>query len=370
MKRWKALCKSKLCWWLVVNLVLIAVFEIAKTNRTLMNFFTQEISTPVGKAIGSVSYLFPSSVMETLYVTAAGVGMIVLARFVVDLVSKPQRLKRLLCGFLVVCNLGLSIYAGFCGLWGVQYYGDGFSELSGLEPVGGTTEELAYVMYYFVWQLHQTYDQVERDENGLFAVSQEEILADAPYVYDWVESQYPFLEHDDAVPRSMAFSQTMSEMNFTGVYSPFTGEAHLNVASPSCLLPATIAHELGHLRGIAPEDECNFLGVLASVTSGNPVYEYSGYLSGYIYLSNALYSRNYELWYAIASQLPYEVTVDLNDNTDYWSQYKTTPVATVSQGTYDAFLKNYGQTDGIQSYGMVVDLLLAYYLPVIYGESA
>ena len=33
----------------------------------------------------------------------------------------------------------------------------------------------------------------------------------------------------------------------------------------------------------------------------------------------------------------------------------------VSTTIYDNALKSYGQTDGIQSYGTVVDLLVAYY---------
>lgn len=360
----KSLLKSKSFWWLCVNVTLLAIFNLGK-NTAWMNTFAQDISTPVGKFIGSVSYLFPFSVMEVGYVTLAGVGIIVLARFLVALVSEPQRLKRLFCGFLAVVNLGLSVYAGFWALWGVQYYGDDLPTLMDMDAVGGTTEELAIVTAYFVWQLQQTYDQVERDEDGLFAVSKEAILADATQVYDNLGTQYDFLAHDDHTPRGMVFSQVMSEMNFTGVYSPFTGEAHLNMDSPACLLPSTIAHELGHLRGIAQEDACNFLGVVASVSSGLPAYEYSGYLAGYIYLANALYAQNYELWYIIASQLPIEVQVDLNNNTAYWEQYRT-QTATVSQATYDAYLKSYDQEDGIQSYGMAVDLILAYYLPIIY----
>ena len=34
--------------------------------------------------------------------------------------------------------------------------------------------------------------------------------------------------------------------------------------APACLIPSTIAHELSHQRGIASEQECNFLAVLAS----------------------------------------------------------------------------------------------------------
>ena len=83
----------------------------------------------------------------------------------------------------------------------------------------------------------------------------------------------------------------MSAMNFTGVYFAFTGESNINVDAPACLIPSTIAHELSHQRGIASEQECNFLAVLASTTSGDPVYEYSGWLMGYIHLGNACTRR-------------------------------------------------------------------------------
>ena len=63
----------------------------------------------------------------------------------------------------------------------------------------------------------------------------------------------------------------------------------MNVDAPSCLLPATIAHEMAHQRMVAAEQEANFVGIAASVTSGDPVYVYSGYLMGLIQLCNALY---------------------------------------------------------------------------------
>ena len=43
-----------------------------------------------------------------------------------------------------------------------------------------------------------------------------------------------------------------------------------------------------------------------------------------------------------------------------WDQFEGL-TATVSKRIYDSSLKSYGQTDGIQSYGTVVDLLTAYY---------
>ena len=46
------------------------------------------------------------------------------------------------------------------------------------------------------------------------------------------------------------------------------------------------------------------LAVLASTTSGNPVYTYSGWLMGYIHLGNALYPADPEAWQAVRDTLP------------------------------------------------------------------
>ena len=114
---------------------------------------------------------------------------------------------------------------------------------------------------YFIDRLEETADAVPRDEDGVFSQDWETILASSETVYDQVVEQFPFLDFPARQPKAVHFSRLMSRMNFTGFYSPYTGESNLNVDSPACLLPATIAHELAHQRGIASEQECNFLAI-------------------------------------------------------------------------------------------------------------
>ena len=199
-----------------------------------------------------------------------------------------------------------------------------------------------------------------RDEDGVFAVPREEIFDQSTRVYDNLSQEFPFLARRDRTPKKMFFSRLFSAMNFTGFYSPYTGESNLNVDSPACLLPANIAHELAHQRGIASEQECNFLAVAAAVSSEDPAYQYSGYLMGYIHLSNALYRADPERWAEIRRLLPEEAAADLRYHSAYWAQFEGL-TAKVSTAIYDNALRSYGQTAGIQSYGTVVDLLVAYY---------
>ena len=51
---------------------------------------------------------------------------------------------------------------------------------------------------------------------------------------------------------------------------------------------------------------------------------------------------------------------DLARNSAYWARFDGL-VNTAATKVYDGFLKSNGLSDGVQSYGAVVDLLLAYY---------
>lgn len=86
-------------------------------------------------------------------------------------------------------------------------------------------------------------------------------------VFDGIYEEFPCLVMEDHVPKGVRFSTALSAMDFTGFYFPFTGEANLNIDSPACYLPSTIAHEMAHQRGIASEQECNFIAIAASTTA-------------------------------------------------------------------------------------------------------
>ena len=165
---------------------------------------------------------------------------------------------------------------------------------------------------------------------------------------------------EDRVPKGVRFSTALSAMDFTGFYFPFTGEANLNIDSPACYLPSTIAHEMAHQRGIASEQECNFIAIAASTTADSAAYRYSGWLMGFTYLSNALYRADPEAWQAVRVLLPDTVVADLRDNSAYWAAFEG-PVNDAAQKVYDSFLKSSGDPRGTQSYGTVVDMLMAYY---------
>lgn len=278
--------------------------------------------------------------------------------------SRPAVLWRRALGGAITA---LAVYTGYTALWGLTYYGPSFERQAGIEARPLSVEELEYTMRYFRDRVNETAPLAEHAAPGVLTGDTDAIFRAAGTLYDALEQEYPFLGGSAVRPKQMAFSRVMSWINFTGFFFPFTGEANLNVDSPECLLPATIAHELAHVRGVAPEQTANFVAILACDTGGDALYAYSGYLLGYIHLSNALYGASYERWLDVAQGLCETANEDLRANNAYWRQFDS-PVSEAADSAYSGFLQSYDQELGSKSYGAVVDLLVAYYGPGGYSN--
>ena len=345
--------------WLGILAALFAVYTVVIGSRAAANAVVTVTQT-LKNAFSAVWYIVPFSVVEWLYVTFILMVIVWIVVLAVRICKSGEKFHTAYSGMISLACVCLSVWWFYCMMWGVNYYADGFQEKSGIYAEAVSVDELERVATQFAVNLSAIADEVERDESGVFAVERGAIFDYSPYIYDNISTEFSFLDNNDRVPKKMFFSRLFSHMNFTGFYTPFTGESNLNVDSPACLLPANISHELAHQRGIASEQECNFLAILAATTCDNVAYRYSGYLMGYIHLGNALYRADRERWQAVYAMLPEEVIADLRYHSAYWAQFEG-KTAEVSKKIYDTTLKGYGQTDGIQSYGTVVDLLVAYY---------
>ena len=345
--------------WAVALAVLFALYAAVIGSRAAANAVVAVTQT-IKDAFASLWYIVPFSVVEWLYVAFILLVIVWVVVLTVRVCAGGKKIHTVYSGVLSLACLCLSVWWFYCMMWGVNYYADGFQDKSGIYAQAVSVDELERVATEFAKNLAAAAGEVERDENGVFAVERDEIFEYSPYIYDNISKEFSFLDNNDRVPKKMFFSRLFSRMNFTGFYTPFTGESNLNVDSPACLLPANISHELAHQRGIASEQECNFLAILAATTCDNAAYRYSGYLMGYIHLGNALYRADRERWEAVFGLLPEEVIADLRYHSAYWAQFEG-KTAEVSKKIYDTTLKGYGQTDGIKSYGTVVDLLVAYY---------
>ena len=351
--------------WLAANVFALALFFLLRTRRDVMNAVSGGFSMPLERALGRLWSHVPFSAAELCYALAFVALAVFLVRSVALIARAEYKREMLYRRVMVLFNTLLSLYTAFCLLWGVNFYADDFCDLSGVYPEPVAREELIAVTRYFAEQTARCSDAVARDAYGVYAEPRRESLAYAPSLYAAMYDEFPFLYLPvDPMPKGILCSRVMSAMNVTGLYFPFTGESNLNMDFPAATFPATVAHELAHRRGVASEQQCNFLAVLAATRADNAAYQYSGWLMGYIHLSNALYTVAPEEWRELRASLPAGVEADLRAASDYWAQYDGA-AARASGRAYDTMLKSYGDELGMRSYGAVVDLLVAYYNPRI-----
>ncbi len=337
----------------------IALFLALRHRPGLMQRLSLRIVQPLHHRLARLTAALPFSLAEWLYALVIG-GVMLYILFELSRITLPGRGARLRRLAVRLLALALDVYALFCLLWGVYYYGDDFLARSGLSAGAVPAEELELVTLYFADRVNAWSGLVPRDASGLCRTDRQAVLSRSQALFRNVERRFPCLAGPEVPVKGMFFSRFMSAIDFTGFFCPFTAEANVNLDFPEALFAVTVAHELSHQRGVAKEQEANFVAVLASLESGEADFCYSAALLAYVHLSNALGETDPAAQQMIYEGLADEAKADLRASHDYWARFET-PVQTVADTVYEGFLQSYGQTLGMRSYGACVDLLVAYY---------
>lgn len=249
-----------------------------------------------------------------------------------------------------------TIYTFCCG---INYGHTSFAENYHLESGQYTLENLTSLCNELTDQLNTLSSSVARDSDGLADMG-ENLPDRARTAMSALGNTYPELSGYYPQPKGLLFPSFLSIQNLSGIYSPFTIEANYNSAMVSYNLPFTACHELSHLRGFMQEEEANFIGFLACVSTDDTAFNYSGYLLGWIYATNELYEEDYDTFEEIYNRLSDSVKTDLSANSAFWNKYDS-KVAEVSGQINDHYLKANGQNDGIKSYDRMVDLMITWF---------
>jgi len=338
---------------LAAGLGALCLFWALRGSRIAMDWWLSHISMPFKQGISALVDPLPFSVCEL------GATALILLELCLLLYHRRPAEWALHLAVLLVWG-----YAAVCAFWGTQYYGAGFAERAGMEAPAVSAGQLAAVAEYYAERVNATAPLVPRGAEGCFAVETDTILAAARKtdLFAGAAARWPFLAGPKRCAKPAFYSRLMSAWGFTGYLCPLVGESTVNVDSPAVFLPVTVCHELAHQRGVAAEQEANFVGIWAATQNDDPVYQYSGWLFGYLHLSNALYQADPQRASAQYQTLCRQAQADLANNNAYWASWEGT-VSEVGEKVYTAFLESYDQTMGMKSYGACVDLLVEETLP-------
>ena len=349
---------------LLISLLIIALFMISRNDRELMIYLSENFISPFHSALAVFNSNFSVSAAELLIIAAVVFAVAVTAWLIARIISGDKKLYRLYSWFMSLFSAACAVYAGFCVLWGVYYYGESFIEKSGLDDGEISVEQLEKVTAYFAGMANEYSYKVNRDTDGVYAADFDGIISKSDRVFENTVEEFPCLSGPDVKVKGFIHSKLLSYTDFTGFFFPFTAEANVNTDVPSAYFASTVAHELSHQRGIAQEQYANFAAVVASLNFGDPDYVYSACLLAYCHLGNALHNADYDKWTAVYETLNENVRADYAAEREYWRQFET-PVEAVSNTVYENFLYSYDQDLGLKSYGACVDLLVNYYFSLL-----
>lgn len=342
-------------------------------------YYALSFSRIVNQALSLVTGVFPFSLAEVSICFLVIALAIVFIRFlVIKFINKRRQQQSrvqsslfrnasnkkegLFYFFYQLLIFGGVLYFTFMLIWGLNYNRMSFAEIAGLPSAEVTVSEneLTELCDKLLTKANHLRTNLNEDERGVMKASGgfEEISRTAPKAFANATALYPEFGGNYGKPKHVLLSKLMSYTGITGIYFPFTSEANVNVDIPDCMLPATTCHEMAHQRGFAREDESNYIAWVTCNSSDNPEFQYSGTILALNHSLNALFKISPETVRTLQKKYSSGVRRDLAELSQYWEKYEG-KVEEVASDINDAYLKSNRQKDGVQSYGRMVDLLLA-----------
>lgn len=348
--------------WLLLTFPAAFALTALASEGGFAEWYAENIYPALSLFGNRISAFFPVSVAEFLFFFFLIFLAAALVHFLIRIIrGKGRRLKTAATFLVNLLCLGGVLYLLFTINCGINYHRSTFAETCGLPLKESQKSELVTLCHTLATDSNSLRAQVDTNKQSVMQLRDRNFSKNADTArvsVNKLSQDYPLLKPGYSAPKSVYASQLMSRFNITGMFFPFTFEANVNTDVPEYTIPFTMCHELSHLRGFMREDEANFIAYLACEKSNNKDFRYSGAVTAFTYASNALYAADAKAADPVFSGLSDGVRRDLQFNNDYWNRFKG-PAAEAGDKVNNSYLKANSQKDGVQSYGRMVDLLLA-----------
>lgn len=335
-------------------ILLTGLYQMLEPNPAVDRWFTSGISRWSLTRLSDLSNQVGFSIAEYF----VGAMVVILIGLTAGLVIALWRRHNRTRAFYRLTNTLAALLIAFLVLWGFNYKAVGPLAQSGLLPMAGSTEQLVALATDLVDQAKR-----ERRLGGFDEVAAVEFTEDLSVsgiaAYERLALRMPDLASPTGRAKPLRSSSLFSQLGITGIFIPFTGEANYNDHQPDLLLPATILHEMAHLKGVAREEEANFLAYLAAQASEEPGIRYSGTMLALIHTVNEVALRDPARARTIRSDYSEGMKLDLSVQRAYWAGFSG-PAREWGEELNDSYLRANGQTAGTASYSNMVAYLLAW----------
>lgn len=362
-----ARCDRWTCVRLIVAGVLVALCPVLRHVFACYHELLFPGYRNVCKAIIGMQAMLASVVPFAVWDVVA----LVLVIGTVIVIARHVRQHRPLMPLLsVVSFVVAACWFAFAGGWALNHYAPSLAFEIGLTVGQYSTDQLAEATEHYLVRAAELAPQVPRGEDeSLTKQDFFELAGIAGGSYAQLENEYALFDGSDVpVKALLVWGVPLLYSGHTGIYWAPTGEAGVPLDCAVADTPFIMCHEAAHRLAIASEQEANFAAFLACSTSDDVRFAYSGYYNAFVYCFNALYRDDPErasqlLQEAAAGELGEGVALVWSDRvatSEHYGAYEG-PFEKVGSKVNDTYLKSYGESAGVRSYGLVVDYLIAWY---------
>ena len=358
----KSFLKMRRLWFLLTIPASFALILLASGQAGFAERYAETVYPILSHAGNFITGLVPFSVGEIFVYALVALFLFSIIHFIIRMIhgkgKRGQTAAKFAVNWLCAVSVLFFLFTTDCG---INYYRSTFAQTCGLQIKASQKAELVQLCENLATHSNSIRAKTKTDGNSVMKLRSHgfsENAQQARSALDGLSKTYPLLRPGYSAPKPVLASKSMSSCNITGIFFPFTFEANVNTDVPEYTIPFTMCHELSHLRGFMREDEANFIAYLACKNSSDADFQYSGAVMAFTYASNALFSADSNTASKIYSELSVGVRRDLKFNDEYWDRFKG-PAANAATSVNNSYLKANSQKDGVQSYGRMVDLLLA-----------
>ena len=342
---------------ILLSIISISIYILSRTAQSyphlVESLYSRSIYPVWAQVTSCITGILPVSLSEVLLLIGLPAGIVL---SIMRLVRHKTSWQCVVSRWLTAV---LTLYLLFQAGWGFNYSRLPYADIAGLEVQPVEVYKVEQLVRKLAEDANSLKQQLSPDGNAfVLEESQHQVMRKVNAAYDNASGTRPWLKGHYGTPKLAVLSTPLAYLNIAGIFSPLTMNAHVNAHEADCLLAATAMHEAAHLRGFAREDEANYIAYIVCMESDDVYVRYSGTLLALIYAGNALASADKALYSEVYATYSTGVIADLRAYNANWKPYEG-KAAEVHEQVNDAYLKSNHQTDGVKSYGRMVDLLIA-----------
>lgn len=340
----------------------IAVFTASRLSVGFAEAYARTVSQWLRALLGTVTGWIPFSLGECVLLSLVPIAILTVAASsnAIKRSDSPAVFRRWTLSLVAVI---VDIVALYVLTLGVANYRQTLDVNLGITRADVTAQELTATAERINEEISNVIGEIGFNADGASVMPYDfyELCGKMNDAYEKYCEKNDYISTFRAFAKPVALSEPMTYTHISGVYTFYTGESNVNINYPDFVIPYTMAHEMAHARGIARETEANFVAFLVCMESDDAYIRYSALIGMQEYILSAVNSADSELYAPTFYSLDSRVIGELRAYSAYFDKYRDSTASKVADKVNDTFLQVQGQTAGTRSYGLVVDLTVAYY---------